>query len=118
MLFCQLLFFPVFFHCALPRHGSFDTFSFGLAEKAAGPGQFSGTIKAWLHHYQKKNAYHQPSEMQHGRPSFLSAKEKNELMESIEKLGARPNAAPIRGRGVAAIARGIISRTTPQVCAF
>lgn len=74
-----------------------------------------GTIKAWLFHFQKKGTYHQPNSVQHGRPPFLSTEQRNEVVESIERLAARPNAAPIRGRGVAAIARGIVCRTTPQV---
>ena len=77
-----------------------------------------GTIKTWLFHFQQNKKYHQPSTIQHGRPPFLSKEQKKEVVESIEKLGARPNAAPIRARGVAAIARGIICRTTSQVCAL
>lgn len=37
------------------------------------------------------------------------------MVESIEQLAGRPNTTPIRGRGIAAIARGIVCGTTPQV---
>ena len=74
-----------------------------------------GTVKTWLFYYQKHKQYFKPNEAKLGRPAFLTQDQQQEVAQSLEKLGARPNAFPIRSRGAAAIARGVVCRTTPQV---
>jgi hypothetical protein len=74
-----------------------------------------GTIKTWLYHFQNKKQYHAPSKVKHGRPAFLSEDQKAAVVDSVVMMGSTPNGFAVRCRTVAAIARGVVSRTSPQV---
>ena len=75
------------------------------------------TIENWLRYWRQNKKYFVPKSAPLGRPSYLSTDQRAALLESIEKLGKPENAKSISARSTAAMARGIVCKTSPQILA-
>jgi len=61
------------------------------------------TIETWLAYWRKNAKYYEPGAKKHGRPSFLSPSQTEDVLQSLEALGQAPNGKSVRSRTAAAI---------------